>query len=374
LKDRFLLFTLLLCGTELYQYGRMTESHFIEGDFSIPVMSPEVLPAALALALLTWTIPYLLERLTRRTGPSRLVVPDSNWILLIFLANLAITIVGDVGHSIRASRSGLSILTTLVPTNYLILVMATQRVNGRFLIASAIFGLTDLYRIMLGSFFKLFYLYVIRARHLVLASVLLMPIAYFGSLALIDYKFEQRGLSRPKTENVVLDSVTRRIASVTSFAYGLDHAPGLAIACHGEPYASQYTAALLSVIPKRMFGLEFVKTYNNCLIEYRLGRPVDDSSVNSPWLLNLLLASKHGASQLLSYLLLTSSFLVVITVFSNFLFGENAGLFKYWVYFEFFWTGNIQPLTIPTYFLALLFVIHQLQRPAPVGTASAAQA
>jgi hypothetical protein len=364
LKDRLLLFTLLLCGTELYQYQRISESFFIEGDFSIPLKNPDILSSALGLALLTWTLPYLLERLTRRKEPSRLVIPDSNWILLIFVANLVITVVGDVGHSIRASHSALSILTTLVPIHYLILVMGSQKLTGRFVIASVLYGSTELYRVMLGGFFKLFYLYIVRARRLMLMSVLLMPVGYLVASTLIDYKFEQRGLLRQNTENFVLDSVTRRIASVTSFAYGLDDSTGLALACHEEPYASQFTAAFFSVIPKRMFGLDFVKTYNNCLIEHRLGRPVDDSSVNSPWLLNLTLTAKYNALQLLSYLLLTVLLLCLTTTLSNFLLGENASIFKYWIYVEFFWTGNILQLTIPTYFLILLLVFYQLQRPA----------
>lgn len=356
-----------LIGAEIYQYFSIAGRGYLSGDFYMPVPPGADLWMSLCLSIGVWVATYVLFIATRSNGPTRMRVEMTWVVLLLYVFNLVITVWGNVGNVAATSKSPISFLTTLIPINYLILVNAQQpKLNRKFWLAAVILAVIDLYRLLLGALFKLGYITLMRAnRKLLVAIVLTLPLSVVALQKLVTYKFESRGGQIDNVEQVVFDVITARIATLSTVHYMTAYDTGLAEFCHRADYASPWYAAALSVIPKGIFGLEFVKTYNNCLIEFHLARSVPDSSVNSPWLLTLYVEALSGPALFVSYLALTCALLFAIIKIANYLFGAGGDIFKLWVIFEFMWTGNILHLTIPLYFLSLLLFYRAMTRCFP---------
>jgi hypothetical protein len=351
-----LLFISCLIGAELVQYFIVVERGYLGGDFYMSMPIDSSLIYSLALSIFIWIITYVLFQLTKSKGTTRINVPMTPLVLSLFIFNLIITILGNIGDVMSTTKSPISFLTTLIPINYLILVNAQQtKLNKKFFAASTILIVIDMYRLLLGAIFKLGYITLMRAnRRLLIVLVLTLPLSAMMVQALVSFKFETRGASLENVEEVVVDVITSRVAILSTIHYMKTYDTNLAEYCHRVDYASPWLAAALSVIPKSIFGLDYVKTYNNCLIEFHLMRSVPDSSVNSPWIMTLYIEALSGTLNFLSYFILTAGLLFAIIKAANYLFGETGDIFKMWVIFEFMWTGNILHLTIPFYFLCLL--------------------
>lgn len=362
-----ILFVCGVIGTEIYQYVSIADRGFLSGDFTMPVPETADLSVSLGISIAIWIATYVLYMTTRSIGPTRVHVEMTPAVLLLFVFNFVITVWGNIGYVQATSKNPLSFLTTLIPINYLILVVAQQqKLSKKFFLAAAILAVIDLFRLLLGAVFKLGYIMLMRAsRKMLVALVLTLPLSVLALQTLVAYKFESRGAALDNVEQVVFDVITSRIATLSTVHYMTAYDTGLAEFCHRAEYASPWYAASLSVIPKGIFGLDYVKTYNNCLIEFHLARSISDSSVNSPWLLTLYIEALSGPALLVSYLLLTVALLFAIIKIANYLFGANGDIFKLWVIFEFMWTGNILHLTIPLYFLCLLLVYLALKKCFP---------
>ena len=358
INQRGALFICSLMVAEVIQYFLIYERGYLGGDFSMSMSVDSDFIFSLILSISIWIIAYVIFRLTRSSGPTRVSIPVTSIVLLIFIFNLILTIWGNVGHALDTAKSQLSILTTLIPINYLILVNAQQpKLDKKFFLAAFILAVVDLYRLLLGGIFKLVYITLMRAsRRLFFVMLLALPLSFLAVQALVSYKFESRGMPLDDVEEVVVDIVTARIGTLSTTHFMLSNAAELAKFCHRADYASPWLAAGLSVIPKRIFDLDYVKTYNNCLIEFSLNRDVSDSGVNSPWLMTLYIETMSSLENFLSYFLLTAGLLYAIVKAANYLFGASGDIFKLWVIFEFMWTGNILHLTIPLYFLCLMLL------------------
>ena len=182
------------------------------------------------------------------------------------------------------------------------------------------------------------------------------PILFYATNLLVEYKLESRGIDAGKYENLVLDNITSRISVISTFQYGIEDISNLSKSCNGDQYSSQWYAAAISIVPKSMFGIDSPRTFNNCLIDTFLNKKIEDSSVNSPYLLNLYITYKNSIIDFISYLLLTSILLGIIIKMANLLLGYAGLLLKSWVIIEFFATGNILHLTIPLYFLGIIWI------------------
>lgn len=365
-----LFFTLILVIIEIYEYLQLKETGFLRGDFSTPVYDSNVATPAFLLSIFSWVGTYLVTRWTQVRHAPRIAIPQSNWVLLIFAVNYFITVVGDVGNVLSATKSGLSIITTLIPVNLLILALAVQQTSWRFFVCAILLVLIDLQRLLLGATFQMVYLFIAKASRLwLLVALVCLPLLIIIGTELVKFKYEARNMEINDVETLLINSVTSRISSTNTFVYGLGSLDDLSKFCHTQDYSSQYFAAVLSVVPKKIFGLEWVKTYNNCLIEYRLSRDVADSSVNSPWLLNLMMLWQYDVLKCILYLFFTVSFLFLFVVASNYFFGNSAAIIKYWLLFMFVWTGNILLLTIPTYAFLILYIFYRMHgkslRPKP---------
>jgi hypothetical protein len=356
IKQNSLYFILGLIAIEVTQYFIVSERGFLGGDFSMSMPVDSSLLISLGISISIWMLTYIIFKATKADGHTRVTIPVTSIVLLLFVFNFLVTVLGDVGRVLSATKSPISFLTTLIPINYLILINAQEpKLNKKFFIAAIILVLIDLYRLLLGAVLKLGYITMMRVnRKQLLAIVIALPLTLFPIQALVTYKFEARGIPLDDVGDVVVDVVTARIATLSTVHYMASNASELADYCHRSDYSSPWIAAGLSIIPKSIFGLEYAKTYNNCIIEYYLDRSVPDSSVNSPWLMTLYVEAISGLGNLISYLILTAGILCAIIKISNFLFGASADLFKLWVIFEFMWTGNILHLTIPLYFLIVL--------------------
>lgn len=340
---------------ELYQYIQIKTEGRISGDFQTEKFSNDTLELALVLSILGWWLVFALVTITKTKDEPRDLFWNGWWVILVFIANLVITYATNIGSAITPSVSKLSILTTIIPLNYLILVIGRKGIKIRFLITSFMFIAIDLYRVLLGAIFEVFYIYCcLVTKKILILFVMLMPLLFYMGNEIVIYKYETRGMRIFDAENILLKTTTARIASTLPLAYGLSNIEELAEQCHNEDYASQYEAALLAVIPKRIFGIEWVKTYNNCLIEQRLGRKVEESGVNSPLILNVIIAISNNFIKGVGYLLFILSLIILIIKISNYCFGNESDLYKYWVIFQYIWTGNILGLMIPLYFLLLI--------------------
>jgi hypothetical protein len=364
IKQNSIYFIFVLIAIEIAQYFIITERGFLGGDFRMSMPVDSSLLISLVISISIWMLTYVIFKATKEDGHTRVNIPVTNIVLILFIFNFIVTVLGNVGSVLSENKSPISILTTLIPINYLILINAqVPNLNKKFIIAALILVIIDLYRLLLGAILKLGYIIVMRVnRKQLLAIVMALPLTLFPIQALVTYKFETRGMPLDDVEDVVVDVVTARIATLSTVHFIASNASELADYCHRSDYSSPWIAAGLSVIPKSIFGLEYVKTYNNCIIEYHLGRSVQDSSVNSPWLMTLYVEAISGFINFISYLILTGGILCAIIKISNFLFGASGDLFKLWVIFEFMWTGNILHLTIPLYFLIVILFYYFMKK------------
>jgi len=351
-----ILFILGLIGSEITQYFIIVDRGFLGGDFYMSMPADSKLPFSLGISIFIWIGSYYLYYITKSSAPSKIIIPVTPLILLLYFFNFAITVFGDIGNVLSTTRSPISFLTTLIPVNYLILVNSQcRKLNKKFIVAAIVLIVIDLYRLLLGAVLKVGYILLMRSsRKQILAIVLALPLVLLPIKALVTYKIEARGMAIDNIEDVVVDVVTARIATLSTVHYMVSNAKELAEFSHRPDYSSPWLAAGLSVIPKSIFGLDYVKTNNNWLIEYHHQRPVPDSSVNAPWLMTLYVEALSGYVNFLSYLILTTSLLAAVIKLINYLFGAEGNIFKLWVIFEFMWTGNILHLTIPFYFLCML--------------------
>ena len=120
------LFIFGLIGAEVAQYFLISERGYLGGDFYMSMSVDSDLIFSLILSVSIWMATYLLFQLTRNSGPIRIKVPVTSLVLLIFVFNFILTVWGNIGHALATNKSQLSILTTLIPINYLILVNAQQ--------------------------------------------------------------------------------------------------------------------------------------------------------------------------------------------------------------------------------------------------------
>jgi hypothetical protein len=364
IKHNSIHFVIGLIAIEVTQYLIVSEKEFLSGDFSMSMPVDSSLMISLGISISIWILTYVIFKATKADGQARVTIPVTTTVLSLFVFNFLLTVFGGVGSVLSENKSPIGFLTTLIPINYLILINAQeQKLNKKFYIAAIIFFLIDLYRLLLGAVLKLGYISLMRVnRRQMLAIVISLPLTFYAVQALVTYKFEARGVPLDDVGEVLVDVVTARVATLSTVHYMASNARELADYCHGSDYSSPWIAAGLSVIPKSIFGIEYVKTYNNCTIEHYLGRTVSDSSVNSPWLMILYVEAISGLGNFISYLILTAGILCAIIKVSNFLFGASADIFKLWVIFEFMWTGNILHLTIPLYFLLVILFFYWLKK------------
>ena len=219
----------------------------------------------------------------------------------------------------------------------------------------------DLARLLFGAFLKvavIMYSKIRLSKQTIIISVLLFAMVPI----LVEQKYKLRGLPID-TEKVIIQGLVSRVAMTNSFDYVLEDIKDLSVKCGGEPYSEALPLYGLSLIPKSMFGLSFPKSLNNCLIETYAGSEIRDSSVNAPVLASILIKFYRGTSfNSFEFFSVNLVMLVLFVALCNVVFGANGGIFKLWVMFEFFWTGNVLTLSIPIYFCILMLIISVISR------------
>ncbi|MCD4486437.1 oligosaccharide repeat unit polymerase [Chromobacterium vaccinii] len=358
------LFFAILCCFEFYQFFIIKADGQLYGDFFSPLLNEDTLPISLLVSILTWVFAYTVYWVSRTEKKPKLEI-DTTWpILLIYFLNLILTVTSNVGHVQAATKSGLSILTTIIPINYLILVNAAQaKLNKKFHLAALIFVVIDLYRLLLGATLKVAYISLTKwTRKKLFFLVILSPILIVLVQQLIEYKNDARGIKSSVESNLLINTISSRITLVPTIHYIASNSADISNFCTQEEYATVWKSAALSVLPKNLLGIDWPKTYNNCLIEYHLKASVDDSSVNFPWLMSLYVASIHSLLDFIAMFTFTAGLLLIILKASNSLLGRNGAIFKAWIVYEYFGSGNILHLTIPLYFLTILFIYSKLKQ------------
>lgn len=363
-KKRIFLYFVFIFICELIQCFFLFDDNFIYGDFYTELSNSDVIPISLFLSLLTWGISYyIIVKFSSKKNP-RFNLNANLPIVFIFLINLFITVYtgqGVVGAGLNSSY--LSIFLAFVPINYLITINFLSGKNKfPLFIISAIYIFIDLYRSFLGAILHVFYLcfVTIRSKKFILISIISILLI---SQPLLEYKNEKRGSNEINFDiELVIKVITSRLTLISTFQFGIENAERLSYMCNSDEYANIMVSSITAVIPKKLLGIESSKTFNNCLIEYHLNRIVDDSSVNSPWILNLylnLLHSNIGFFFYFSYSIFLISFLMFIT---NYLFGYNSIVFSSITIPSFISTGNILYLSIPLYFLSIILLFNILLR------------
>ncbi len=359
---RILLFTIFLLLVECYQFNTIWRNEFITGDFGDTLRNKKYVIYALITAVVSILLVLALTILTNNSNKIKRNLKNTWITVLIFFLNYFITDYANIGNVIDKGASYLSIIATLIPINYLILSLSLEKFNFKFLLSAALFIIIDIKRILLGAVLKIVYIFFIRAKKLYLfLFILMLPLFFSVFTNLITFKLNNRGINPENFENLLIDNITTRLATVPTYSYAYGEINDLTNFCHSTEYASQYIAAILSIIPKKIFGIEYVKTYNNCLIEYRLGKKIDDSSVNSPYLLNIVLNFRYSLISFIYYLFLTILLIYLIIRLINKIYGFEGLFIKFWVLFEFFSTGNILHLTIPLYFFVIVLLYEKIK-------------
>ena len=357
-------FILVLVLAEVIQFFIISDRAVLGGDFLFEDIEGLSLLFSLFISITIWIITFFIFFISHSKQESKLTFPVKNIVLLIYVFNLVITVTGNVGNVLNVPKSQLSFLTTLIPINYLILMNAQHKsLNTRFGIALVIFVIIDLHRLLLGGFMKVLYILAMRLkRRFIILVLVCIPLILVLAKSLVRYKLDSREIFVENLDESILDIVSSRLAIINTVHYIVKHSDKLSDYCHTEKYSPAIKAAALSVIPKRIFGIDYVKTNNNCIIEYHVGGNVDDSSVNAPWFLTLYLEWKYGYFSFLSYLFFTLILMVGVLSISNYLFGREASIFNLLFIFEFMWTGSILHLSIPFYFLTVLLIFYKLKR------------
>ncbi|WP_155295279.1 oligosaccharide repeat unit polymerase [Chromobacterium violaceum] len=357
-------FFVALCLFEIYQYSIIESDGYLYGDFFSPLLNRDIFPFSLLISMSTWVFAYLVYRVTRSDKNPKLQL-DTTWpILIIYFLNLIVTVTSNVGHVQGGATSSLAILTTIIPINYLILINAAQpKLNRKFQAAAVVFMVIDLYRLLLGATLKVAYISLVKwTRRKLIIVTILAPVLFFVAQALVEYKNDARGIKTNISSNLVLNTISSRITLLPTIHYVITNADAVSRFCANDEYASVWETAVLSVLPKKILGIEWPKTYNNCLIEYHLKASVDDSSVNFPWLMSLYITFIRSSLDFFAMFFFTTALLLVIVKFSNSLLGRNGSIFNAWIIYEYFGSGNILHLTIPLYFLIVLFIYSKLKK------------
>ena len=326
----------------------------------MPIPDTSSIETALALSLLNWLGVLLVFSLFRTTKQGRIHIPVSNTVLFVYAFNFILTYYLDIGV-VGSEKSKLGFLLTIIPIGYLIFVNGqSEKLGLRFYFSALLFILTDLVRSLLEAVLKVGYVLFLRIKTIkkISIAILVSPLLIYISSQLIEYKLNARGVDSSIIDHLqVQDVITSRISNISTIAYGLSYSQPLSKVYISEEYGTPWKSAFLVVIPKGIFGIVPPRTWNNALIEFYLGRVVPNSSVNSPLILNLYLLSIGSLYKLVSYLVFVSIFLYTTLKLANNLLGVYGEPFKFYIIFQFFWTGNTSHLVLPLYFLLLLYII-----------------
>jgi hypothetical protein len=333
------------------------------GDFTSKISNFDGLEISLAISVFNWILLYLFSIKSIVNGSPRIIIEPSYFVLFIFIVNLFITVIGEVGKIGSTEINKLSILTTIVPISYLFLLISMGDVkNIKYIICAIILLSIDIYRGFIGAFIKILYVGFIRGKINIVYAIITLPVIYYAGVGLLEYKAQSRGLIYAEEKNDLMDKVTARISTISTVEYVISNSEALSKKCSSDEYASQFEAAIISVLPKKILGISSPRTFNNCLIDYFTNSYIENSSVNSPWIINIYLTFLQGFWDLAGYLSLTSVFIFGIIKISNYLFLKNAILINFWVLYEFLQSGNILHLTIPLYFLIVVYGFCKLKK------------
>jgi hypothetical protein len=274
-----------------------------------------------------------------------------------------LTNIGVVNGEI--SYGYLFILMAIVPIGYLITICYFgEQSNFRLLFVSLIYIVIGLYQTFLGPIFHVLFLSFLRANKkrwfflsIIIPIIVLAPI-------LIKYKFEARGQTNEDLDDLLVISTlfTGRLTTVSTFQYALEQPEQIAKFCDSGEYQNVFVAAMAPIFPRDIIGIQKLKTFNNCLIEYRLQRDVDNYSVNSPWFLNVYLLWMQSVSMMIIYVIFTLALVVSLIGLSNYLFGYNSIIFLTSTIPGFLVSGNVAYLVIPIYFLILMVFYNRLKK------------
>lgn len=358
----FCLLVIFLIVCEIHQFISISNFGYLGGDFTMPVPDQYFIKPALTLSILSWLCVLAVFIIFRSTKQGLINIPFNNAILCIYAFNFIITYYLDIGL-VGAEKSKLGFLLTLVPIGYLFFINSqTEKLSLRFYLAALFLVLTDLVRSLLEAILKVGYVIFLRINSTkkIILGFLALPLLIYISTQLIQYKLKERGLNPNIIDQVQTNEVIiSRISTISTFTYGLSYSQPLSKVYITEEYGSIWKSAFLALIPKGIFGIVPPKTWNNALIEFYLGKDVPDSSVNSPLILNLYLLSIGSFEKLLSYFFLISVCMFTTLKLANILLGIHGEPFKFYIIFQFFWTGNILHLLIPLYFVVMLYLIQK---------------
>lgn len=366
LRSRIKLFIFILMICETYQFIIIKSNGFITGDFFSILQNENNAIIGYILSILSWLLVYIIITRLKSSQEIIKVVKVGLGILSIFLINILLTVFGGVGSINSVEKSQLSILATVIPIQYLIIYIAINKKpdskNFIYLIIIIIYLFNDLYRSLIGAFFVMGFIILMTVKKRVLIfMVMCLPLIYLISKQLLMYKLESRGYNVNIFGDYVLDQITSRIALTPTFTFALGEIDHLSLLCHSQRYSNQWLVSVMSVLPKSIFGIESLKTYNNCLIEGFLNEDVDLSTVNSPFLLNIILSGYYGLFKMMEYISLSFILIIINIKFSKIVIGEKYIIFITWILFDFFWTGNITRLTIPLWFLFVCYSYNKLR-------------
>lgn len=355
---RLLFFSLFLIAIELFRFYDFNQKKIIGGDFTIKANDSELSILALAISILGWIILFLISILVSKNRGENFQIKKPGFIISIFLLNLILTQSLNLGNVLDKGTSKLSVLLTLFPINYFIFPLLFSKIDKIYKgLCLIIFIITDLFRILLGALFKsAFILWSLIGINQIKKIALLAPLFYILLFEAVEFKLNERtGNKNIITGELVLSTISSRIGVFDSTYYILDNSINLKTQCDTPEYNNFVQLAVLSVIPKKIFGLELNKSLNNCLIEHRLKKNIFGSTVNSPFIPSLFILK--GRSTII-YLLIIIIPLLFIVRMSNRYFGDYSLIFNYWIFFEIIWTGNILTITIPLYFLLLIKIFN----------------
>lgn len=281
----------------------------------------------------------------------------------VLIVNVIATLTFEYGSVGYTGAVPGAFLLTAVPLEPLLFAHAAQqrRIDPGLMFAYAVLGLA---RGWTGHLFFIFLIYLLlsdqRQRRVALLGTLACALLVFEPL------MQLRALIRGFDDSTGL--LAYRLASRIAFTpisdYVLNNIAPVAF-CEGTDYMPWYLELVFSVVPRALFGIQGGTSVHTCLAVLASGNPDTALSFSTTLPIKAGLVLMNGLQDFVAFIVVVSLGLYVQVKLAKRLLGPcwyvYTGIFQY----QFFLSGVLRDLAIPTYLLFVMLLIQwAARRPA----------
>lgn len=326
------------------------------------------------LSLAAW---YWINRVTpaQARAPARDASPViSPWLVWGVLAVNGIATLtfgyGSVGY---AGTLPFAFLLTAIPLEPLLFARVAQR--GRMepapMIAYAVLGLL---RGWTGHLFVIFIAYLLtsspRQRRLALTAAVITATLVFEPL------MQLRALIRgfDDANGLLVYRLASRIAFTPISDYVLNNIAPVAL-CGGTDYMAWYQELVFAIVPRALFGVQGGMSVHSCLAVIASGDPATELSFSTTLPIKAALIFVDGPGSFVAFIACVAGIIALQVGLAKVLLGRCWYVYTGIYLYQFFLSGVMRDLAIPTYLLVVMLIWKTMfrHRRIPVQKPSLAQ-